>query len=69
MKREDIINELVNQDVNDITQSIFQDDWEFLIRVLKGEGFTGYTHLSDKQLVNEYNDRLLPDDVEPIKII
>lgn len=68
MTREKAITELVAQDINDITQMLYQEDYEFITNVLTGNGFTGYNNLSSKELTDEYNDRLLPDDAEPVKV-
>ena len=69
MERQEVINDLVIQDIDDITQAIYQNDFEFLTNVLTGNGFTGYNNLTNRELEIEYNERLLPDDSEPIKII
>ena len=63
MTREEKTNELIEQDINDIRVAIFQEDFEFLTRVLKGENWKPYNQLSDKEIDDEYYSRIEKDTV------
>jgi hypothetical protein len=55
--RDKIIQELVQEDIEDIKQAMQSNDYEFLDRVLRGEGWNGYDNMTDKELSEEYNTR------------
>lgn len=59
MTREQMIDRLVQNDINDIEQGLSQtmQDTEFLEAVLRGEGWTGYNNLTDEEIVAEYKAR------------
>ena len=55
--REQKTDWLVNQDIEDIKRGLANNDVEFLNNVLRGEGWTGYNKLTDKELNEEFEDR------------
>jgi SOS response regulatory protein OraA/RecX len=59
MSKKEMINELVEQDIDDIRQAIYQDDFEFLDRVLKGEGFVPYNKRDMDEIKQEYIARII----------
>lgn len=60
MKREDMINELVERDINSIRDSLAIDDESFLDAVLRGDGWIPYNQLTDEQLQQEYEEFFHP---------
>ena len=52
-----MIERLVSNDIQDIQQMLYQNDSEFLERVLRGNGWTGYDQMTDEQVKQEYQDR------------
>lgn len=61
MTKKQMINELVRQDIDDIRQALYQNDIEFLDRVLRGEGWKPYNQLSKVYIKEEYKSRLLTE--------
>jgi hypothetical protein len=58
LTKEEMIDYLVRQDIDDIRQAIFQDDIEFLDRALRGKGWKPYNQLSKEYINQEYKSRL-----------
>jgi len=58
LTKEQMIDYLVNQDIEDIRQAIFNDDIEFLDRVLRGKGWKPYNQLNKNYIKEEYKSRL-----------
>ena len=56
-EREKKINRLVELDIEDIKDSMNDEDFEFLTNVLRGNGWKGYDLLTDKELNAEYKER------------
>jgi hypothetical protein len=57
MNREQMVDKMVKQDIEDISRWISEGNTEFLDSVLRGYGWTGYSQLTDEQVINEYDDR------------
>jgi hypothetical protein len=57
LTREEMIDRLVKNDVEDISRWISEGDTEFLTRVLRGDGWKGYNSLTNEEIVKEYKDR------------
>lgn len=57
MKRAEMVEFLVRQDIADIIQAHNEDDYEFLNNVLTGEGWKPYNQLTNKQIEEEYEER------------
>lgn len=68
LTREEIVNALVEQDIEDITQEVNNGECIFLESVLTDNGWKPYNQLTDKELEAEYNDRILSDEDKPIVI-
>ena len=58
MTKADMIRFLIRQDIDDIRQAMYADDYEFLERVLSGEGWKPYNQLSADYIRQEYKSRL-----------
>jgi hypothetical protein len=62
MKRLSIIevmkNELIECDIETVTQSLVNGDSSFLADILGG-GWVGYHQMTDEQIMQEYRDREL----------
>ena len=56
-ERETMIDRMVNDDINSIRDSMYNDDISFLDSVLRGSGWTPYQTLSDDQIIKEYEAR------------
>lgn len=54
MNREEIIDWLINNDLNDWNSEISKN--EYLAQLLT-QGFTGYENMTDKELQDETNER------------
>jgi hypothetical protein len=61
LSREEMIDELVNNDIEFICRQIFRDDYELLDAILRGEGFKQYNNLTDDEIITEYIDRFEKD--------
>jgi len=57
-ERQKMIEALVDEDIKDIRQAMFQDDYEFLNYVLRGSGFYPYELCSDQVIKSEYEERI-----------
>ena len=59
ISRAEMIDALVEQDIDDIRQAIFKDDFEFIEAVLRGNGFVPYNNLDDREVRTEYKSRIV----------
>jgi len=64
MTRETMIERLIANDITDIMQAYAENDTEFLERVLRGDGFIGYNHLTDTDILQEYQAREFEEEKE-----
>lgn len=62
MTRDEMINELINNDLNDWYD---REDQEEYFAYLLRTGFIGYEQQTDQQLTDEMYDRGLLDDTHP----
>lgn len=58
MNREQLIDALVENDIDSLTQDLNAYTIEMMLR----EGFVGYNHQTYEQLVEEYNNRGLGEE-------
>jgi hypothetical protein len=67
-QRQEMIDRMTAQDIKIILGWVSENDYEFLVTVLQGEGFKPYNQLSDDQVKQEYDGRegLHDIDVESI---
>jgi hypothetical protein len=54
MTREQMIERMIDCDIADIRQAMFEDDHNFLYAVLSGEGWIPYNQLSDNAIEQTY---------------
>ena len=57
LTREYMVDRMVMDDINSITESMYQDDVSFLDSVLRGDGWIPYNHIHDDAIVLEYESR------------
>ena len=54
MTREQMIKRMIDCDIADIKQAMFNNDYAFLNAVLSGEGWIPYNQLSDDAIEQNY---------------
>jgi uncharacterized protein involved in type VI secretion and phage assembly len=75
LTREQVIERLTAQDVRTVMMATDEGDYDFLARIIQGDGFTQYNHMTPSALEAEYGERedrileliedgLMPYDVE-----
>ena len=61
MTKDNMIEYLVSKDINRIIEDINNNSFEFIIDILEGNGITPYRQLTDRELNEEYNERVCND--------
>lgn len=56
MKKQDMINRMIEEDIEDIKTECFHDDIHFLYNIL-AEGWKGYDKMNLKEVKEEYKSR------------
>ena len=75
LTREQVIERLTAQDVRTVMMATDEGDYDFLARIIQGDGFTQYNNMTPSALEAEYGERedrileliedgLMPYDVE-----
>jgi hypothetical protein len=54
--RNQIVEKLIEHDINIIRIDIINEDHEYIWSILTGNGWTQYNNLTDKQIVDEFNE-------------
>lgn len=57
LSRQQVIDRLVDNDIEDIRQALYEDDIEFLVRVLTGDGWIGYNQMTNQEIADEFRER------------
>ena len=75
LTREQVVERLTAQDVRTVMMAADEGDYDFLAKIIQGDGFTQYNHMTPSALEAEYGERedrileliedgLMPYDVE-----
>ncbi|RLF07495.1 MAG: hypothetical protein DRJ64_02870 [Thermoprotei archaeon] len=59
IRREQLIEELINDDITQITNDLAIGDMSYIAEILRGDGFTSFNNLTDEQLEAEHKERNL----------
>ncbi len=63
LTRDEMEEELINKDIQDIKRWIYDDNYEFLYYVLKGNcGWKQYYYLTNKEIELEYEEMKSEED-------
>ena len=61
MTKAKMIDRIVDNDIADIEQALYDNDTELLDRILRGEGWISYNNMTKKEIEREYKSREFED--------
>ena len=54
LSREDVIDELVNDEIDTISQMIIEGDYSYIDSIVRDGGISGFRNLCNEDLMEEY---------------
>lgn len=63
LTREGMVERMIDNDIVDIRNALFGNEYGFLYAVLSGEGWIPYNQLTDEQVQDEYDAREFEDEL------